>query len=232
MCVKKFTSFCRALKDAHKRKLVDFFSASRCMCVKRQHIALIVARLAVIQEQISWRTIMSKCNLSQIACWNWKIRTPSVICEGMTSRETWKKMTIIFSFSFFLFFSTFVVNKLIHNRYKHAAHSRSVDISSSQLPPSLQSTTHQSLQFWFTQSYEWHFLHRFHGLTTPIIHHPIHSFIPGFKPSFSANPHRHRSLPFFLQDWLHEFPGLVTDTSKHIRFYVVQDKNLEDLEQR
>jgi len=28
---------------------------------------------------------------------------------------------------------------------------------------------------------------------------PPHSFIPGLKPSFSANP-SHRSLPFLLQD--------------------------------
>ena len=42
-----------------------------------------------------------------------------------------------------------------------------------------------------------------------------HSFIPGLKPSFSANPF-HRSLPFLLQDWLHPFPGLFTDTSEHI----------------
>ena len=32
-----------------------------------------------------------------------------------------------------------------------------------------------------------------------------HSFIPGLKPSFSANP-SYRSLPFLLQDWLHSFP--------------------------
>jgi len=38
---------------------------------------------------------------------------------------------------------------------------------------------------------------------------PLCSFIPGLKPSFSANP-SHRSL----QDWLHGF----TDTSEHIRF--------------
>jgi len=28
---------------------------------------------------------------------------------------------------------------------------------------------------------------------------PLHSFIPGLKPSFFANP-SHRSLPFLLQD--------------------------------
>jgi len=37
-------------------------------------------------------------------------------------------------------------------------------------------------------------------------HHPspLHSFIPGLKPSFSANP-SHRSLVFSFYDWLHEF---------------------------
>jgi len=41
----------------------------------------------------------------------------------------------------------------------------------------------------------------------------------GVKPfSFSASPSR-RSLPFLLQDWLHGFRGLFTDTSEHIRFY-------------
>ena len=47
---------------------------------------------------------------------------------------------------------------------------------------------------------------------------PAHSFTPGLKPSFSANPSR-RSLPSVLQDWLHGFPGLFTNTSEHIRFY-------------
>ena len=42
------------------------------------------------------------------------------------------------------------------------------------------------------------FLHQFHRLTTLIIHHPL-TFIPGLKPSFSANPF-YRSLPFLLQD--------------------------------
>jgi len=44
-----------------------------------------------------------------------------------------------------------------------------------------------------------------------------HFFIPGLTPSFSANL-SHRSLPFLLQDRLHEFSGLFTDTSEHIRF--------------
>ena len=37
-------------------------------------------------------------------------------------------------------------------------------------------------------------------------------------PLTSSNP-SHRSLPFLLQDWLHGFPGLFTDTSQHTRFY-------------
>ena len=50
---------------------------------------------------------------------------------------------------------------------------------------------------------------------------PPHSFIPGLKPSFSANP-SHRSLPFLFQDWLHGFPRLLTVTSEHIRcFYIL-----------
>ena len=34
---------------------------------------------------------------------------------------------------------------------------------------------------------------------------PTHSFIPGLKPSFSANP-SHCSLSFFLRDWLRDSP--------------------------
>jgi len=53
----------------------------------------------------------------------------------------------------------------------------------------------------------------------PSIHHshypsPLHSFTPGLKPSFSANP-SHWSLPFLLQEWLCR---LFTVTSEHIRF--------------
>jgi len=47
-----------------------------------------------------------------------------------------------------------------------------------------------------------------------------HSFIPGLNLSFSANP-SHRSLSFLLQDWLRAFPGLFTDTSEHIRFFLI-----------
>jgi len=47
---------------------------------------------------------------------------------------------------------------------------------------------------------------------------PWPSFIPCLKSSFSANPF-HCSLPFRLQDWLHRFSGLFTDTSEHIRFF-------------
>jgi len=38
------------------------------------------------------------------------------------------------------------------------------------------------------------------------------------SPSFSANPSQ-RSLSFLLRDLLHGFPGLLTDTSEHIRFF-------------
>ena len=68
------------------------------------------------------------------------------------------------------------------------------------------------------QFFEWHFLHWFHRLSTLIIHHPLHSFTPGLKLSFSANP-SHRNLPFLLPDGLHGFPGLFSDTSEHIRFF-------------
>jgi len=54
-------------------------------------------------------------------------------------------------------------------------------------------------------------------LITISIPSPPHSFIPGLKPSFSANP-SNCSLPFRLQDWLHGFPRLFTDTSEHTRF--------------
>ena len=43
------------------------------------------------------------------------------------------------------------------------------------------------------------------------------SFAPGLKTSSSAIPSYCR-LPL-LQDWLHGFPGLSTDTSEHVRFY-------------
>ena len=52
---------------------------------------------------------------------------------------------------------------------------------------------------------------------------PRHSFIPGLNLPFSANS-SHCSLPFLLQDWLHGFPGLFTDTSDHIRLYM--NKNI------
>ena len=48
--------------------------------------------------------------------------------------------------------------------------------------------------------------------SVPSTHHSYssrhHSFIPGLN------------LPFLLQDWLHGFPGLFTDTSEHIHFLV------------
>jgi len=45
---------------------------------------------------------------------------------------------------------------------------------------------------------------------------PTHSFIPGLKPSFSANP-CHCSPSFLLLKYLqHGFPGLFTVISEHI----------------
>jgi len=49
---------------------------------------------------------------------------------------------------------------------------------------------------------------------------PPRCFIPGLKPSLAANP-SHRSLPFLLQYRLHGFPRLLTDTSEHIRFFIL-----------
>jgi len=59
--------------------------------------------------------------------------------------------------------------------------------------------------------------------SAPLTHHshypsPLHSSTPGLKLSFSTSL-SHNSLPFLLLDWLHGFPGLLTDTSEHIRFY-------------
>ena len=71
-------------------------------------------------------------------------------------------------------------------------------------PGFFPSTTDYSLQFWLTQSYEWHFFHRFHRL----------------RPPFSANP-SHRNLLFRLHDWLRGFPGLFTDTSEHINPFLL-----------
>ena len=61
--------------------------------------------------------------------------------------------------------------------------------------------------------------HTHTSFTSPLHYRPspLRCFIPGLKPSFSANPF-HRSLPSRLQDWLHRFPGLFTDISEHIRF--------------
>jgi len=44
---------------------------------------------------------------------------------------------------------------------------------------------------------------------------PTRSYIPGLKPSFSANP-SHRSLSFSSSGWI---PQTFTATSEHIRFY-------------
>ena len=47
--------------------------------------------------------------------------------------------------------------------------------------------------------------------SSPLFHSRLKTFL-------SANP-SHRSLPFLLQDWLHRFPGLFSDTSEHACFY-------------
>ena len=59
--------------------------------------------------------------------------------------------------------------------------------------------------------------HRFHRLTTLIIHHLslFHFRLKTFL-FCSANPF-HRSFLFLLQDWLHWFPGLFTDRPTSIR---------------
>ena len=71
-----------------------------------------------------------------------------------------------------------------------------------------------------------------HAVISPILPHPVlwmalpplvpsitpHSFIPGLKRFFSANPFHH-SLPFLLHDWIHVFPRLFTDTLSLSVFY-------------
>ena len=54
-------------------------------------------------------------------------------------------------------------------------------------------------------------------LSSSITHSLFHSRLKTF---FSANP-SHRTPPFLLQDWLHGFPGLFTDTSEHSRFFLL-----------
>ena len=65
------------------------------------------------------------------------------------------------------------------------------------------------------QSYEWQFSHRFHQLTTLIIHHPRHSFMSGLKPFLL------QMLPTVAFLFFYGFPGLFTDTSELIRFYFI-----------
>jgi len=54
-------------------------------------------------------------------------------------------------------------------------------------------------------------------LLSLVFHHPS-LFHSRLKTFLSANP-SHHSLSFLLQDWLHRFPRLFTDTSEHIRFF-------------
>jgi len=80
----------------------------------------------------------------------------------------------------------------------------------------LSDTDAECEQFWLTQSFEWHFLHRFHRLTTLIIHHPITlSFQAQNLPFLQILPTA--SLPFLLQDWLHGSRTVYnTGTSEHV----------------
>ena len=82
----------------------------------------------------------------------------------------------------------------------------------------LPSAIHQAVVY--RSIHECRVLNTLSDISVHHCHHlsPPHSFIPRLKPSFSPNP-SHRSLPFLLQDWLHGFPGLFTDTSGHIRFF-------------
>ena len=50
---------------------------------------------------------------------------------------------------------------------------------------------------------------------------PTHSFIPGLKPSFAANP-SHRSLSFSSSGLTAWIPQTFTVTSEHIRFYFLK----------
>ena len=59
------------------------------------------------------------------------------------------------------------------------------------------------------------FISSINSPVSPLIYR---SFFQGLKLSFSANS-SHRSLPFLLPGWLHGFPGLLTDTSEHIRYF-------------
>jgi len=47
---------------------------------------------------------------------------------------------------------------------------------------------------------------------------PTHSFVPGLKPSFSANP-SHRRLSFSSSGLTTWIPQTFTVISEHIRFY-------------
>ena len=56
------------------------------------------------------------------------------------------------------------------------------------------------------------------GLCHPV---PTHSFIPGLKPSFSANPSHCRPSFLLLEYSLRGFPGLFTVISEHICFLLL-----------
>ena len=67
-----------------------------------------------------------------------------------------------------------------------------------------------------TASKHWKQLYQLHRRRPP-----THSFTPGLKPSFSANP-SHCSPSFLLLKYLlHGFPGLFTVISEHICFLLL-----------
>jgi len=75
----------------------------------------------------------------------------------------------------------------------------------------------QSIQLWnLTQSLSAN-SHTYYYL---VFHHPL-TFIPGLKPSFSANLSHSHPFPFPLQDSLHGFPRLFIVISEHICFVLL-----------
>ena len=84
----------------------------------------------------------------------------------------------------------------------------------------------------FTLRYWWHLCRAFncrilYGLYLPTVIltiircPPTHSFTPGLKPSFSANPSLCSPSFLLLKYSLHGFPGLFTVISEHICFLLL-----------
>ena len=82
---------------------------------------------------------------------------------------------------------------------------------------------HPPRQLWLGWVLRWGFLPcscpTRRGRPTHHSHHPspTHSFIPGLILPF-LQILTTAAFPFLLEDWLHRFPGLFTDTSEHVRF--------------